>query len=106
MNIEINYLTAIFGLIALISFACFIGCCYCLFHKICLKKSPNIVNGEINGHIRRRSSRIVRQTQSNMTMRLVIQPSAPPMPTQQIYSPFRIPRANLPTYDQAIGKRY
>ncbi len=72
----------------------FIGC-YCLFQKFCVKKSPNIVSRESN---RRRSTGIVRETRLNM--RPVIEPSAPPKQTQQIYSPSRIPRLKLPTFDQ------
>ncbi len=101
MNIDINYLVAIYGLIAAIFFGFFIGCSYCLFQKFCVNKSPNVVSREFS---RRRSSGIVRETRLNM--RPVIEPSAPPTQTQQIYSPFRIPRPKLPTYDQAIGKRY
>jgi hypothetical protein len=106
MNIDINYSTAIFGLIAAILLAFLIGCCYCLFHKCCQKKSPNIVNRGINESVRRRSSGIVRGTQQYMTMIGVIEPTAPPVQTQQIYSPFRIPRPKLPTYEQAIEDRY
>jgi hypothetical protein len=98
MNIDINYLVAIYGLIAMIFFGFFIGCSYCLFQKCCVNKSPNVVSGEFN---RRRSTGFVRET-----MGPVIEPSAPLTQTQQIYSPFRIPRPKLPTYDQAIGKRY
>ncbi len=102
MDIDINYLVAIYGLIAMIFFGFFIGCSCCLYQKCCVNKSSNIVDGK---SYRSRSPGTVRTTKSldptnkksRPNVRPVIEPSAPPTQTQQIYSPFRIPRPKLPT---------